>query len=360
MTIQDCLMNQAALHPSMTPQDVMKLCYQAAFGAEHLLWDIEGARSYFIEEYQNVAPNDGPLVEWVSPQIGRVNLGPWKKAGLPQEWLFQLFVLSRPEQTGQTFDGNLKTAAALTRKGALPFTAQAWKSYIGEYLKTAVHPVHHSQAYREKEKPAYRIAAGQMIRLIPLLSHLAALPEKQGAYIIAIDGHSASGKTTMAAHLKQLLGASIVHMDDFFLPMALRTKERLAQPGGNVHYERFKSEILPNIGRTQGFEYRPFDCSKMDLGLFLPVPASKWRIVEGAYSCHPAFKDYMDVRVFSHVSKEEQALRILKRNGPEMAQMFASRWIPMEEAYFKAYDIEKKAQVTIGNTGSGILKGYIP
>ena len=32
-------------------------------------------------------------------------------------------------------------------------------------------------------------------------------------------------------------------MDDFFLPMELRTAERLEEPGGNVHYERFSAEV---------------------------------------------------------------------------------------------------------------------
>ena len=36
-------------------------------------------------------------------------------------------------------------------------------------------------------------------------------------------------------------------MDDFFLPPALRTPERRSEPGGNVHYERFLTEVLPNL-----------------------------------------------------------------------------------------------------------------
>ena len=35
-------------------------------------------------------------------------------------------------------------------------------------------------------------------------------------WIISVDGRAAAGKTTLAARLSQLLGASVIHMDDFF------------------------------------------------------------------------------------------------------------------------------------------------
>ena len=39
MNFSDHLKKQLSLHPSMQPQDIVKLCYQAAFGAEPLLPD---------------------------------------------------------------------------------------------------------------------------------------------------------------------------------------------------------------------------------------------------------------------------------------------------------------------------------
>ena len=37
--------------------------------------------------------------------------------------------------------------------------------------------------------------------------------------------------------------------------------------------------------------------------------------------------------------------RILKRNGEQMAEMFRTRWIPMEENYFAAFSIKEKADI---------------
>ena len=41
------LKKQIELHPSMQMQDLVKMCYQAVFGMEHMLSDIEKAREYF-------------------------------------------------------------------------------------------------------------------------------------------------------------------------------------------------------------------------------------------------------------------------------------------------------------------------
>ena len=169
--------------------------------------------------------------------------------------------------------------------------------------------------------------------------------------MIAIDGQAASGKTTLAKQLADILGAGVIHMDDFFLPPTLRSPERLAEAGGNVHYERFAAQVIPQLCNNGPFTYPVFDCSKMCLDGERTVIASPWRIVEGSYSHHPLFGSYMDLRVFCHVTPQEQARRILVRNGERMAKMFAERWIPMEELYFDTYAVREHAEILI-NTES--------
>ena len=62
--------------------------------------------------------------------------------------------------------------------------------------------------------------------------------------VVAIDGRCASGKSTLAAKLQQGLHCPVFSLDDFFLRPQQRTPQRLAQPGGNVDYERFRQEVL--------------------------------------------------------------------------------------------------------------------
>lgn len=169
-------------------------------------------------------------------------------------------------------------------------------------------------------------------------------------FVIAIDGYCASGKSTLAELLGQRLGAGVIHMDDFFLPKELRTQDRLSQPGGNVHYERFLEEVIPRLDMQQNFAYQRFDCSTMALGEYRQVKSKGIYVVEGAYSCHPVLKDYMDYKIFTHVERDVQLARILQRSGPVALENFKKRWIPMEEAYFNAYEIRNKADLILDTT----------
>ena len=72
------------------------------------------------------------------------------------------------------------------------------------------------------------------------------LSEKRNP-VIAIDGPCSSGKTTLAVFLAEKYGFQVIHTDSFFLPSEMRSKERLSQPGGNVHYERFNDEVACGI-----------------------------------------------------------------------------------------------------------------
>lgn len=199
--------------------------------------------------------------------------------------------------------------------------------------------------YPECEKSACRTVNSQYIRLLPVLKKASEFKNK--LCVIAIDGRTASGKSTMAKQLGMILSADVVHMDDFFLPKELRTKERYNEIGGNVHYERFLDEVIPFISSPQGFAYRRFDCSKMDFGGECVIESKNFRIVEGSYSCHPKFGNYADITVFSDVSPDEQMKRICLRNGSETAEIFRDKWIPLEEKYFEEYSVSRKADICL-------------
>jgi uridine kinase len=218
------------------------------------------------------------------------------------------------------------------------------RSYFGECENNKPRAVHHSEKYREKEKPAYRVISGNFTRLVPILEALAG----KNSGVIAIDGRAASGKSTLAENLQTVIGAEIICMDDFFLPADLRTASRLNEPGGNAHYERFLTDVIPNVSDTKNsFEYKIFDCGIMDYRGVRKIKPSMWRVVEGSYSHHPALGEYMNLRVFSHIDAKTQIERITARNGKNLADMFKNQWIPMEEKYFLQYEIKEKSQVII-------------
>ena len=346
-SLRACFAEQARLHPAMQPRDALKLAYQAAFGAEHLLHDGSRARRLLEAELAGCAPNAAlPLREDIAPGVCRLNLASCKAAGLPAQQLAEMFLLScKPHPEGASrFREALWALDALTGAGQMPFSASAWQQEKQAYLHEGVRPVHHSQAYREAEAPAYRVVDARFARPLPLLLPVG---QAEGPKVIALDGRCASGKTTLAEDLHRIAGASVIHMDDFFLPAALRTEERLSPPGGNVHYERFRADVLPRLKSGRDFTYKRFDCSRMALDGLRHVPAASLYVVEGAYSCHPALGDYMTLRAFSNIAPREQRRRILARNGKDGWDVFRARWIPLEEAYFAAFRIREKADAVL-------------
>ncbi len=175
-----------------------------------------------------------------------------------------------------------------------------------------------------------------------LTSAAAELLTRKERILLAVDGRCAAGKTTLAELFQQETGCAVFHMDSFFLRPEQRTPRRLAQPGGNVDRERFLQQVLTPLKKGIPFSYRPYDCSQQALGAEISVRPAAITLVEGSYSCHPELWDYYDLRIFLTVEPDVQLARIGRRNGLEQAAVFRERWIPMEEAYFSAFDIPQR------------------
>lgn len=174
----------------------------------------------------------------------------------------------------------------------------------------------------------------------------ALLREKEGPVLVSIEGGAGSGKTTLAHALQKALGGNLYHMDDFFLPPEKRTPERLGTPGGNVDYERFFDEVVRGIESGEPFSYGRFDCSKGEIVERRTMRAARLHIIEGVYSAHPFFGEIYDLRIFLDIAPEKQRERILSREG-ERAELFFTRWIPLENAYFAALRVRENSHIIL-------------
>ena len=173
------------------------------------------------------------------------------------------------------------------------------------------------------------------------------LSEKKHNPIIAIDGPCASGKTTLATLLSEKLGFQIVHMDNFFLPPDMRTAERLAKAGGNVHYERFNAEVADMLKNGSDFIYGIYSCRNGTVSDSEPISVQKPVAIEGSYALHPEISIDYDLKIFVEADLETRLERILQRNGAESLEIFKSKWIPLEDRYFSEFEIKSKCDVII-------------
>ena len=207
----------------------------------------------------------------------------------------------------------------------------------------------HSQAYRALYHPAYRLVPAAAERFLPLFQAIDALLAKKGSARIAIDGNSGAGKSTLGALLAAAYGGNLYHMDDFFLPPGRKTAARLAEPGGNVDWERFSTEVLAHLGAP--FSYRPWRCHPGVFAAPVTVLPRAVEIAEGVYSMHPALRSAYDLGVFLSVTPDEQVRRIRARSGEAMLKRFVDEWIPLENAYFERLGVRACCQLAFEAAG---------
>lgn len=337
----------AARYPLLQPQDAVKLLYQRAFGCGHLLGEEAGA--FLREELARTpAGQAAPLWEPVGGGFCRLSLARAKAVFSPEliERLFRQ--ASRLPVLGESlFRQELEEAAQAARAGAFPFSGEAFAACAAEY-QAAGRPIpSHSEPYRQAYAPAYRLADSRLPALTPLLEALEQRRREGKRTLLALEGNAAGGKTTAAGLLAELYGAPVIHMDSFFLPPALRTPQRYAQPGGNIHYERFLPEAAVPLQEGRPFSYRLFDCSLGDYAGEAQVPAAPLTVVEGVYSLHPKWASMYHLKAFFALSPQEQQRRVLARNGEQGWAMFQQKWIPLENEYFSSFHIPESCDFVL-------------
>lgn len=319
----------------MEAQDEVKLIFQAMQGCGHLLADETAVAGRIAQEEASVAPDPAaPLTEPLGDRFMRLHLAPAMAMGITPQMIARMMRASA-EALHPT---RQETAACLDTLGYAEAAARlrtdpAWLP-------------NHSTAYHKAHAPAYRVVGTQWTQALAVLRALHDLADRE-RLLVCIDGPCGSGKSTLASQLQQLTGASVVPMDDFFLPHPRKTPERLATPGGNADWERLCSEFLQPWLERGTAAYRPYRCGEQAFGAPVEVPPHRLTIIEGSYSLMPDIARHADLRVFLTVDALRQQQRILRRNGPDMLRMFQTRWIPLEQAYFDAFSLPDAACLTL-------------
>ena len=334
MTTKEHILAQCARYPALAPRDLLKFLHQSVFGPGHLVTDeaggLEALRAEDASSGADIEPLDGDFV--------RCHLG-LLTDGLRPETLWRCFCLSALKPSGTKEDLEARLAAALDLEGKLPFSYEEFSAAVSDWRAQGFPAQHHSAAFRAAYTPAYRVLHRDYARMLPLLTAIDAKLSRGAPLIVALEGGSASGKTTLAQALHQIYNCNVFHMDDFFLQPHQRTPERLATPGGNVDHERFLEEVLLPCRRSEWVHYTRWDCHTQALCPTVDVPPALLTIVEGAYSCHPALREHYDLTVYLSISPALQRRRIEQRNTPAFQQRFFDTWIPLEQRYFDAFDI---------------------
>ena len=321
-------------HPDARAEDVVKFVFQGFLGAGHLLGDPEETEKRISLEMRGEEPSGRePLTEAVSPSWCRLNLRRAKAENLTPRMISGMMYAIQPADRFTETDVERFCRAAAEKEREPEIIGALIPLMKGNRLPS------HSRTYREKYRPAYRVVSDEWRDILPALCAAAAKQRQPGNTLITIDGPCASGKTTLAGRIAGVLGCGVLHTDEFVVPHAMKTPERLAVPGGNCDWERLVRDVLRPWKQGTAVLYQRYDCRG---DRFLPPEELKpgnLLILEGSYSGLPAIRALSDVRIFMNVPEKVRMERLKKRESSDSLKRFLDMWIPLENAYFATYGL---------------------
>ncbi len=330
-------------YPELQPQDVVKFVFQAMLGAGHLLSDRESVTSYITREMNMLhADPEEPLLEPLSPDWCRLNLRRAKTQHLSPSMIAGL-MMAPGAFVSYSREDVLRFCTELSESGGTELNDRQ----VPETITDETWLPSHSPLYRERYHPVYRVISAEWIPYMDAVCGIASWLSGRDRPLVTIDGPCASGKTTLAQKLSAVFQTAVVHTDDYVIPHAQKTTERLAIPGGNCDDERIVREIVIPWKNEAPVRYRRYDCIQDCLLPEETLPDCEVLILEGSYSNLPRIRREADVRIFLDISSEAQEARLRKREPPESLKRFHDRWIPLEDAYFTAYGLPDPGCIVI-------------
>lgn len=155
-------------------------------------------------------------------------------------------------------------------------------------------------------------------------------------YVVAVDGPSAAGTSTLADLLGARLGAAVLRGDDFYRDLPDDEREALDAAAGVERYfdwQRMRAEALVPLRRGEPAVYRPYDWGA-GRGLAAPVvvPPADVVVVDGVYSARPQFADLLDLTVLVDTPADERLRRLVARGHGN--DRWWPRWSAAEDHYF--------------------------
>lgn len=154
--------------------------------------------------------------------------------------------------------------------------------------------------------------------------------------VVALDGRSGTGKSTLARGLAPRLGAAVIEGDDFFGGGIRVRRDTAAERARDCIDWRKQRPVLESLRAGRGATYLAFDWDTFDGGLVQQptrVEPRPFLILEGVYSARPELADQIDVRVLLRSGQATRIQRLLDREGS--IGPWERQWHEAEDWYFE-------------------------
>jgi uridine kinase len=183
--------------------------------------------------------------------------------------------------------------------------------------------------------PAAPPAADLLAERIDALVHAGGRP-----VLVALDGRSGVGKSTLAAAVGQRTGAAVIDGDDFYHGASAEHWDSLPpaqRMAGVIDWRRQRAVLECLAGRRRAV-WHPYDWEADD-GSVAAAPntcsPADAVLLEGAYSARPELADLFSLRVLLDVPPDVRRARLLRREGERYRTEWEARWSAAEDLYFE-------------------------
>jgi uridine kinase len=175
--------------------------------------------------------------------------------------------------------------------------------------------------------------------LAELVAEIRARSRGAAAFVVALDGRSGTGKSSLAASLGTELGAAVVDCDDFYTggsdadwaarPPAERATEA-------IDWRRLRREVVEPLRAGRPASWVPYDWDEGRGPAPRPISLAPAQIVvlDGAYTARPELADVVDLPVLLELDDALRRVRVSQREGEEFADGWYAVWDAAEEHYF--------------------------
>jgi uridine kinase len=155
--------------------------------------------------------------------------------------------------------------------------------------------------------------------------------------VVAVDGHSAAGKSTFADALASRTGAALARGDDFYRVMDEADRAELAPAEGvELYYDwqRMRDEVLLPLRAGTPAQYHPYDWDSGSLASrFVKVPAAAVVILEGLFVSRPELQPLVDRSVLVDTPAAVRRRRQTER--ADASPEWLERWDAAERYFFR-------------------------
>jgi uridine kinase len=189
-----------------------------------------------------------------------------------------------------------------------------------------------------------------------VISTISEKMKKKQPLLVALDGRSGTGKSTIAKMIAERLGGIEIRADDFWVGGSneewdSRTPKEKAEMA--IDWKRIRTEVLEPLLAGKSATWHPFDW-KTGKGLsqetFQSVP-KPLIVLDGAYSTRPELQNIIDLSILVEVPDDSQRrARLVKREGEAYMKDWHGRWDVAEDYYFSEVRPRESFDIVISNS----------